>query len=179
MDAQALHGLRYGDYQRYRQYCSRRMRRLRQGTKFLHWEQGKGKSKFVQREIGEEQVVDVRFLAMVLNKAERAWAYAMQLRETPSGPGREVHHVMRLLAKAAKHAAALLALCQARADDRTCLEAEVRAPPPPPVFACCMVGRRREAAADPGMCVMAARAMETLSIESSLKPEPPCAAPRA
>ena len=28
-------------------------------------------------------MVDVRFLAMILNKAERAWAYAMQLREAP------------------------------------------------------------------------------------------------
>lgn len=40
MEAQGLHGLRYGDYQRYRQYCSRRMRRLRKGLNFLHWEQG-------------------------------------------------------------------------------------------------------------------------------------------
>ena len=108
MEAQGLHGLRYGDYQRYRQYCTRRAQRLRKGLNFQHWEQGKGKSKFVQREVEEETVVDVRYLELVLFKAERCWAYAMQLRDPPGGvPGREVHHMARLLAKAAKHSAHL------------------------------------------------------------------------
>jgi len=48
----------------------------------------------------------------------------MQLREAPNGPGREMHHVQRLLAKAVKHSTLLEALCAARADDRSALEAE-------------------------------------------------------
>jgi len=125
MEGQGLHGLRYGDYQRYRcdvrvcvahayfnpagsicsccermllhaqlqlflrhgmvvlwsavmlprqqsvcgrQYCARRMQRLRKGLNFVHWEQGKGKSRFVQRAISEETVVDQRYLELVLQK---------------------------------------------------------------------------------------------------------------
>jgi hypothetical protein len=39
---------------RYRQYCNRKMRRLRKALKFVHWEQGKGKSKFQQKTITTE-----------------------------------------------------------------------------------------------------------------------------
>ena len=68
-----------------RQYCARRMQRLRKVLNFVHWESGKGKSKFMQREISEETVVDERYLELVLFKAERCWAYAMQLRDPPGG----------------------------------------------------------------------------------------------
>lgn len=128
MHHQGLHGLRYGDYQRYRQYCSRRMQRLRKGLGFVHWEQGKGKSRFVQKEITEDVAVDIRFLELVLFKAERSWAYAMQLRDPAGGvPGREVHHMSRLLAKAVKHSTLLEALARSRADDRSVLEVEAYA----------------------------------------------------
>ena len=40
-EAQQQHGLRHGDYQRYRTYCSRRLQRLR---KVLHFGQGDKKS---------------------------------------------------------------------------------------------------------------------------------------
>lgn len=128
IEGQGLHGLRYGDYQRYRQYCGRRLQRLRKGLNFVHWELGKGKSKFVQRAISEDTVVDQRYLELVLYKAERCWAYAMQLRDKKGGePGREVHHMSRLLAKAVTHSAHLEALCRAKADDRSVLEAEAYA----------------------------------------------------
>mmetsp|Transcript_94880 Transcript_94880/g.152983 ORF Transcript_94880/g.152983 Transcript_94880/m.152983 type:complete len:613 (-) Transcript_94880:378-2216(-) len=128
VEGQGLHGLRYGDYQRYRQYCARRMQRLRKGLNFVHWETGKGKSKFVQRVIEEDTVVDERYLQLVLHKAERSWAYAMQLRDPPGGvPGREVHHMARLLAKAVKHSAHLESLARSKADDRSVLESEAYA----------------------------------------------------
>ena len=38
------------------------MRRLRRSLKFLHWEQGKGKSKFVQKVISSGIAVDSRFI---------------------------------------------------------------------------------------------------------------------
>lgn len=41
-------------FHRYRQYCSRKMTRLRKALKFVHWEQGKGKSKFQQKTITAE-----------------------------------------------------------------------------------------------------------------------------
>jgi hypothetical protein len=85
---------------------------------------------------------------LVLNKAERAWAYAMQLRDKPDGQGniqschyqfdalmstslsmvavgREVHHLMRRLGKAAKYGEIFEQLSKEKADDRTALEAEV------------------------------------------------------
>jgi len=128
MEGQGLHGLRYGDYQRYRQYCARRMQRLRKGLNFVHWDTGKGKSKFVQRVIEEETVVDERYLQLVLQKAERSWSYAMQLRDPPGGvPGREVHHMARLLSKAVKHSALLETLARSKADDRSVLETEAYA----------------------------------------------------
>jgi hypothetical protein len=91
-------------------------------------------------------ITDSRFLLLVLNKAERAWAYAMQLRDKADGQGdiffwickyvakhlqsivtvgREVHHLMRRLGKAAKYGALFEQLAKDKADDRTALEAEV------------------------------------------------------
>ncbi len=91
-------------------------------------------------------ITEIRFLLLVLNKAERAWAYAMQLRDKADGQGfifflifshaakhlqsmptvgREVHHLMRRLGKAAKYGALLEQLAKEKADDRTALEAEV------------------------------------------------------
>eukprot|EP00960_Hanusia_phi_P018399 542512-Hanusia_phi.AAC.2 len=51
-----------------RQYCARKMRRLRKALNFLHWEQGKGKSKFIQKKIDADMINDVRYLYIVLNK---------------------------------------------------------------------------------------------------------------
>ena len=45
---------------RYRQYCNRKMRRLRKALKFVHWEQGKGKSKFQQKTITTENATGSR-----------------------------------------------------------------------------------------------------------------------
>ncbi|CAM9604332.1 unnamed protein product [Hapterophycus canaliculatus] len=56
--------------------------------------------------------------------AERAWAYAMQRKqETAGAPYRVRRHVVTRLAKAAKWAGDLEALCLKTADERTCLEA--------------------------------------------------------
>lgn len=49
-------GLRHRDYQRYRQYCARRLRRIRKSANFLH---GKGKT-FLKRPIEPEVSTDVR-----------------------------------------------------------------------------------------------------------------------
>jgi hypothetical protein len=57
-------------FQRYRQYCARKLQRLRKGLNFVHWEQGKGKSKFVQRAITAETVVDERYLSTFRRSGE-------------------------------------------------------------------------------------------------------------
>ena len=75
--AQAQNGLRHRDFQRYRQYCARRLRRLRKSVKFLH---GKGKA-FVGKKVDAETATEARHLYLPLYNAERAWGYAMQLKE--------------------------------------------------------------------------------------------------
>lgn len=69
---------------------------------------------------------DSRFLLIMLNKAERAWSYAMDLRSAEK-QGREVHHMMRKLRKAVVYGGMFEKLCSETADDRTALEAEAYA----------------------------------------------------
>lgn len=115
-DAQQQHGLRHGDYQRYRGYCTRRIRRLR---KVLRVTQG-DKRHFKKKEITETMVKDERYLYIPLMMAERAWAYGMQLRQEANTEPRKRFHLLSRLRKATKYANQLQRLsagdlCDARA----------------------------------------------------------------
>nr|XP_027100908.1 signal recognition particle subunit SRP68-like [Coffea arabica] len=66
--AQMQHGLRFGDYARYRRYCTARLRRLYKSLKFTH-----GRGKYSKRAITASMVTEVRYLHVVLYTAERAW----------------------------------------------------------------------------------------------------------
>jgi signal recognition particle subunit SRP68 len=57
--AQAQHGLRNGDYQRYRRYCTARLARLYKSLNFTH-----GKGKYVKKPITEATVTNVRSLSV-------------------------------------------------------------------------------------------------------------------
>ncbi|CAI5478412.1 unnamed protein product [Closterium sp. Yama58-4] len=130
--AQAQHGGRYGDYQRYRRYCSARLRRLFRSLRFLH-----GKGKYQRKSLEPNTVTDVRHLHIPLFSAERAWAYAMELKQAISEAGsaaaaqaafaRKRAHLLRRLARAARWADGFSRLCAARADSKTALEAEAYA----------------------------------------------------
>ncbi|GBG75741.1 hypothetical protein CBR_g20988 [Chara braunii] len=121
--AQAQHGLRHGDYQRYRRYCTARLRRLYKSLKFLH-----GRGKYVKKTIEPAMVADIRYLLIPLYCAERAWGYAMELKQLPGGPSsRQRFHLIRRLTKAARWGDVLAALCSEKADSRTALEAEAYA----------------------------------------------------
>lgn len=76
---QQQHGLRHGDYQRYRGYCTRRVKRLRN---VLGLPQG-DKRHFKKRDVTvahiEGKKSDERYIYIPLMLAERAWAYAMQV----------------------------------------------------------------------------------------------------
>ncbi|GFV92379.1 signal recognition particle subunit SRP68 [Trichonephila clavipes] len=56
-EAQQQHGLRHGDYQRYRSYCSRKLRRIR---KSLHFMQA-SKHRFQSKKLTEETLTDVSY----------------------------------------------------------------------------------------------------------------------
>ncbi|XP_023676367.1 signal recognition particle subunit SRP68 [Paramormyrops kingsleyae] len=120
-DSQQQHGLRHGDYQRYRGYCSRRLRRLR---KTLGFKMG-NRHKFTGKKVTEDMLTDNRYLLLVLMEAERAWSYSMQLKMEANTEPRKRFHLMARLRKAAKHAEQLERLCESRrVDAKTKLEAQ-------------------------------------------------------
>uniref|UniRef100_A0A8B9KSF4 Signal recognition particle subunit SRP68 n=1 Tax=Astyanax mexicanus TaxID=7994 RepID=A0A8B9KSF4_ASTMX len=120
-DSQQQHGLRHGDYQRYRGYCSRRLRRLR---KTLGFRMG-NRHKFTGKKVTVEMVSDNRYLLLVVMEAERAWSYAMQLKQEANTEPRKRFHLMARLRKAAKHGEHLEKLCESqRVDAKTKLEAQ-------------------------------------------------------
>uniref|UniRef100_T1J1Y0 Signal recognition particle subunit SRP68 n=1 Tax=Strigamia maritima TaxID=126957 RepID=T1J1Y0_STRMM len=123
-DAQMQHGLRHGDYQRYRSYCTRRLRRLR---KTLHFMQG-NRHRFQGKKITEEMLRDVKYLYIPLVMAERAWSFAMQLKQEANTELRKRFHLMGRMQKAAKHTEELERLCESnKCDARTKLEAQAYA----------------------------------------------------
>ncbi|XP_057670042.1 signal recognition particle subunit SRP68 [Diorhabda carinulata] len=124
-DIQQQHGLRHGDYQRYRGYCSRRISRLR---KVLKIPQG-DRRHFKKRDVTEAHIIsprsDERFLHIPLILAERCWAYAMQLRQESNTEPRKKFHLVQKMRKACVYAIQLDELCkQERCDARTKLEAQ-------------------------------------------------------
>jgi len=118
--AQSQHGLRHEDYMRYRQYCTRRLYRLCKSLNFLH---GKGKH-FTPKKLNVNMVTDPRFLELPLYNAERAWSFAMQLKEEAPENPRAKFRMRNRLKRAVAYTSELVTLCEATADNRTKLEAE-------------------------------------------------------
>ncbi|XP_020309701.1 signal recognition particle subunit SRP68 isoform X1 [Oncorhynchus kisutch] len=125
-DSQQQHGLRHGDYQRYRGYCSRRLRRLRKTLGFKCGNRHKFTGKKVTVEmLSDNRYADNRYLLLVLMEAERAWSYAMQLKQEANTEPRKRFHLLSRLRKAAKHGERLEKLCESpRVDAKTKLEAQ-------------------------------------------------------
>ncbi|KAG5323068.1 SRP68 protein, partial [Acromyrmex heyeri] len=120
-EAQQQHGLRHGDYQRYRGYCSRRLRRLR---KVLKVPQG-DRRHFKRRDVTAAMVSEDKFLQVPLMMAERAWSYAMQLRQESNTEPRKKFHLISRLKKAAAYSLQLQDLIEnINCDARTKLEAQ-------------------------------------------------------
>ncbi|XP_033159318.1 signal recognition particle subunit SRP68 [Drosophila mauritiana] len=124
-DAQQQHGLRHGDFQRYRGYCSRRIRRLRKALKYPQGD----KRHFKRRDVTIGQLTgkkaDERFIHIPLICAERAWAYAMQLKQESNTEPRKRFHLVNKLRRACFYALQLQELCNTEAfDARTKLECE-------------------------------------------------------
>jgi len=98
-EAQLAHGLRHNDYQLYRQYCSRRIRRLRKNLNFI---QGDRKN-FRKKEVTVEVLKEDKFLLIPLITVERCWAYAMQLKEESQQDPRKKFAMRNKWRKAAKY----------------------------------------------------------------------------
>ena len=119
--AQLQNGLKHSDYQRYRRYCAKRMRSIRKSLKFLY-----GHGKFEKKQITPEQCQDNRYLLLLLFNAERAWSYAMQLRQhlssNPSSLAKR--HLLTRLRKAVKYSESLESIVNSVGDVKSTLEAQ-------------------------------------------------------
>merc|ERR1711865_431550 len=125
--AQRANGLLHSEYERYRQYCTRKVRRVRRTLKFTH-----GRAKYTRKEVTAEGMKDEKFLLLPLFYAERAWSYAQQAKQEISnrverGQPAQRRHSLTLLAKAVKWSQHLKALCDARGTSPTALEADAYA----------------------------------------------------
>ncbi|KFB42638.1 AGAP002183-PA-like protein [Anopheles sinensis] len=124
-DMQLQHGLRHGDYQRYRGYCSRRVKRLRKTLNLPQGDRRHYKKRDVTLANLEKADADERFIHIPLMLAERAWSYAMQLRQESNTELRKRFHLIEKLRKSCVYALQLQELCASeRCDARTKLEAE-------------------------------------------------------
>ncbi|XP_008580687.1 PREDICTED: signal recognition particle subunit SRP68 [Galeopterus variegatus] len=81
--------------------------------------------KFTGKKVTEDLLTDNRYLLLVLMDAERAWSYAMQLKQEANTEPRKRFHLLCRLRKAVKHAEELERLCESsRVDAKTKLEAQ-------------------------------------------------------
>lgn len=110
-EAQQQHGLRHGDYQRYRGYCTRRIGRLRKVLRLPQGEKRHFKKRDVLPAYIEGRGADERFLHIPLMQAERAWSYAMQLRQESNTEPRKRFHLINKMRKACGYALQLQDLC--------------------------------------------------------------------
>lgn len=129
---QLQHGLRHGDHQRYRHYVTRRLARLRKAGKATH----KGGKAFATKDVhtleslgGDPAAVKMEHLLLLLLNAERAWAFAMQVKQDAASnqhmPSYLRAHLLRRLRRAAVWATRLQGLVgevSGRVTERTSLE---------------------------------------------------------
>jgi hypothetical protein len=128
-NAQQKHGLRHQNFQRYRTYCSDKIKRVRTALKFTHHHKCTPKyknPKFQLRPITEDVIDNVRFFEILIFEVERAWAYAMQLKYESNEDelSRKKFHKMNKLRRALEHALHLeqIAKSHLRVDSTTKLE---------------------------------------------------------
>ena len=124
---QRLHGLRFSDYRRYRAHCASRIRNLRRS---LGLQQAKNRR---YKAVPLPDVPkDARVLEIRIFEAERCWASAQELLVAAAnsdrpGVGQLRHHAQRRLARAVRHATALVQAVQNVTFDCAFTEAQCRA----------------------------------------------------
>lgn len=121
--AQNAYGLKHGDYRRYRQYCARRLHRLRKALSIPN-----GRKRFQKKMPTLEQYgKDARFLLLLVIQAERAWAFAMELKNAMEVTIRMKRHASTRMMKASRWAREVEMVVASVGDERTALEAQAYA----------------------------------------------------
>lgn len=76
-----------------------------------------------------QEINDVRYLHLYVYESERAWSFAMELKQESANSmdTRQRHHVVKRLKKASQYAQQLYTLCENQTVEvRTVLDAKVR-----------------------------------------------------
>ncbi|KRZ90327.1 Signal recognition particle subunit SRP68 [Trichinella sp. T8] len=122
-EAQQQHGLRHGDYLRYRQYCSRKLQRVRKSMNVTCIHKPRT---FQYRKFSAENLTDAKYITIPLFEAERCWAYGMQLKQEATTDNRKRFQMLRKLRRAVYHGVLLETLSKNASviDAATKLEAQ-------------------------------------------------------
>ncbi|KAI9017029.1 hypothetical protein BC832DRAFT_611882 [Gaertneriomyces semiglobifer] len=122
-EARQMHGLRHEDYQRYRQFCTQKLRTLRRSvglsqntTPAKSSGKSKAHSKFLSKPISPENATTSRHLMILLFECERHWAYAMELKEFVRDEPRKTFHQVKRLVRAVKFGNTLKEVVAAQKD---------------------------------------------------------------
>ncbi|KAJ2706743.1 signal recognition particle subunit srp68 [Coemansia sp. IMI 203386] len=118
-DSRQTYGLRAQEYTRYRRYCAHHLRTVRKSAKMTH-----GTSKaYSKNDVTAEVASTPEHIEILVLEAERAWAYAMDLRELYSRTEepRQRYHLIRRLRAASKAGEQLAAVAGSVCNQRTSL----------------------------------------------------------
>ncbi|KAJ1734210.1 signal recognition particle subunit srp68 [Coemansia sp. Benny D160-2] len=115
------YGIRAQDYMRYRRYCAHHLRNVRKATRLS---QGSSTS-YKPIVVTAEMVSEARHIEILVLQTERAWAFAMDLRELHSRTEepRQHYHLVRRLKAACKAGRYLADVAHAVCDLQTALAA--------------------------------------------------------
>ncbi|KAJ2857033.1 signal recognition particle subunit srp68 [Coemansia erecta] len=118
-DSRQTYGLRAQEYTRYRRYCANHLRTVRKSAKMI---QGTSKA-YCKKEVTAEVASTPEHIEILILDAERAWAYAMDLRELYSRTEepRQRYHLIRRLRAACKAGEQLAAVADSVCDKCTSL----------------------------------------------------------
>jgi len=123
---QSANGLRHGDYNRYRRFCTRKIHRIRSDLKLLN-----GRNRF-KKAVIPDKINSSRYIELLVVYVERAWAHGLTLKSEHavsdrSGKSRLRHAFIKKFRRAAHWADQLVELVKQHADQRTLLESEAYA----------------------------------------------------
>jgi len=115
-------GLRHNDHYRYRQYCTRRLRRLRIVLKYKF-----GKGKYKPNPFPKD-FENSKFVELLIVQSERCWAHALQLKSDSAAAAqpnaRWRLHLIKRMAKARLWSAQMAQVAEVHCDMRTQQEAK-------------------------------------------------------
>ncbi|KAJ1666021.1 signal recognition particle subunit srp68 [Coemansia sp. RSA 1646] len=115
------YGMRAQDYMRYRRYCANHLRNVRKAAKLSQGSSTSYNPKAVTAEIASEP----KHIEILVLQAERAWAFAMDLRELYSRTeeSRQHYHLVRRMRAASKAGRQLADIAYTVCDPQTALAA--------------------------------------------------------